>query len=736
MIIRKSRRVYFAWIMIICGCSFVFMYDNIRTSNSTLMVENIAYRILNSNLHYSFPQQSWVFPKLSGKERILIFFGTRPEVIKIAPVIQELKKSTKFVVTTIFTGQHAEIIHPFLTLFNINVDIWFNNTLEKGQSLNMLAGKLFIQTDHLQSEPNDIWMIQGDTTSAMVIATVAFHKKLRIAHVEAGLRTFNMYSPFPEEFNRKTISSMATYHFAPTENNRRNLLNEGIDNTRIFVTGNTVIDSAKYLELSNKTKYPKELNGRQSDILVLLTIHRRENIDRMDRLYNSIASVKCAKCLFVVPVHPNPHATKAARTICSQDSRFLCISPLPYEELHWMLSHSKFILTDSGGIQEEATWYNVPTLVLRKETERSEAITAGIAKLVDELTIKPSITHIIENINKRNKNKVFPYGNGNAAERICNILLTNKLPTASIAIRPIVNKSNTSNVHQIEISPNYFDRFKDSFNPSIAVVLQVFKRNTLQKQLEAASKQTLIPSTIVVVQNGFYVNVSAIIQKFRVQHPDIELQHIASSKNLRFHGRFHIAYMLEEDYVSVWDDDMLPRTEWLAYCVEYSRTYGHGMVGANGRTFERVDLGKNKVIQRQYTGKNDFVGHTWTLPRVYLRYYLNMEPVSRYTGEDVQISYALQQYGIDSYTPPFKGERSVSDLKENIDSNASFKKNQAPRELLLCTLLRHNFKFLRCKNCKDKNVLDKCIENIEASAKDIVRDVLNLDKKNNVHSWS
>ena len=117
MIIRKSRRVYFAWIMIICGCSFVFMYANVRTSNSTLMVEDIAYRILNNNLHYSFPQQSWVSPKLSGKEQILIFFGTRPEVIKIAPVIQELKKSTKFVVTTIFTGQHAEIIHPFLTLF-------------------------------------------------------------------------------------------------------------------------------------------------------------------------------------------------------------------------------------------------------------------------------------------------------------------------------------------------------------------------------------------------------------------------------------------------------------------------------------------------------------------------------------------------------------------------------------------------------------------------------------------
>lgn len=736
MVIRKSQRAYIACTLIICCCMFVFMYDSIRTSKSAIIVENIANRILNSNLHYSFPQQSWIFPKLSEKERILIFFGTRPEVIKIAPVIQELKKSTHFVVTTIFTGQHAEIIHPFLTLFNINVDIWFNNTLEKGQSLNMLAGKLFIQTDLLQSEPNDIWMIQGDTTSAMVIATVAFHKKLRIAHVEAGLRTFNMYSPFPEEFNRKTISSIATYHFAPTENNRRNLVNEGIDNSRIFVTGNTVIDSAKYLELSNKTKYPKELNGRHADVLVLLTIHRRENIGRMDRLYNSIASVKCGKCLFVVPVHPNPHATKSARTICSRDSRFLCISPLPYEELHWMLSHSQFILTDSGGIQEEATWYNVPTLVLRNDTERGEAITAGIAKLVDELTIKPSMTYIIENINKRKNNKLFPYGDGNAAERICNILQTNKLPTASITIRPIVNKINTSNVHQVEISANYFDRFKYSFKPSIAVVLQVFKRKTLHKQLEAASKQTLIPTTIVVVQNGFYVNVTAIIQQFRRQHPDIELQHIASSKNLRFHGRFHIAYMLEEDYVSVWDDDMLPRTEWLAYCVEYSRTHGHGLVGANGRTFERVDLAKTKVIQRQLTGQNDFVGHTWTLPRVYLRYYLNMEPVSRYTGEDVQLAYALQQYGINSYLPPLKGEKSAPDLKESIDHNASYRANQAPRELLFCTLLRHNFKFLRCKNCSDKKVLDKCIEQAVASAVRIVRDVLNLDKKNNVYAWS
>ena len=196
-----------------------------------------------------------------------------------------------------------------------------------------------------------------------------------------------MYSPFPEEFNRKTISSIATFHFAQTSENRKLPINEGIPEDRIYVTGNTVIDAVKYLHSHNKAKVPSSLVDVNLDkyILILITLHRRENIEMMPELYSTIQKVPCSECLFIVPVHPNPSAGKAARRICETDlKRFICVPPLSYEEVHWIMKRSQLILTDSGGLQEEATWYHVPTLVLRTSTERMEAVNAGVAALVGQ----------------------------------------------------------------------------------------------------------------------------------------------------------------------------------------------------------------------------------------------------------------------------------------------------------------------------------------------------------------
>lgn len=347
------------------------------------------------------------------KRNLFIFFGTRPELIKLVVLIQKLRESTNCIAKTVFTGQHVEIIAPFLKLFDIKVDIAFKHTLQKGQSLNSLVGKIFLQANTLQSNPRDIWIVQGDTTSAMAIAIAAFHKGIRIAHVEAGLRSYDMQSPFPEEFNRKTITSIATYNFAPTEQNRRNLLLEGVDNSRIFVTGNTVIDAVKYIQSRNQTKMPIELKGLPIEMLVLLTMHRRENMSRMTKLYNIIKSVDCPKCLFVVPLHPNPNAARPALHICNVDKRFLCTSPLSYEELHWILKKSKFLLTDSGGLQEEATWYNLPTLVLRNNTERVECLMEGLSTLVNEETLSTAMNSLISNTNNKNETNKYPYGDGN-----------------------------------------------------------------------------------------------------------------------------------------------------------------------------------------------------------------------------------------------------------------------------------------------------------------------------------
>ena len=447
-------------------------------------------------------------------------------------------------------------------------------------------GLIMIESEWLPHRESDIWMVQGDTSTAFAIATVAFHRGLRIAHVEAGLRTFNMYSPFPEEFNRKTISSIATYHFAPTQKNKNNLLKEGIPEDRIFVTGNTVLDAVRYLNSENRTRKPqflKEVNLSDKR-LVLITLHRRENIGIISKTLSTIQEIPCSKCLFIVPVHINPNAGKPTKIGCEKDpKRFMCTEPLAYEEIHWIIKRSHFILTDSGGLQEEATWYQVPVVVLRKYSDRMEAVEAGIAALVgqDWSLLRETMKALLDTSNslwKRMTQPHFPFGYGNSSEQIVNILESTEIH---------LEKNFLLAPPDLSIQVNH--RLNTFYPIEIGVVLQVFKRNTLQKQLEAAVKQTLLPKTIIVLQNGHYVEVAEITQTFRLLHPQVELQHIAASKNLRFHGKFHVAYMMKESYVSVWDDDVFPRPEWLQYCVDFSKSHGNALVGSHGKLFIRIN---------------------------------------------------------------------------------------------------------------------------------------------------
>ena len=674
---------------------------------------------------------------IEGATRLNIFFGTRPEIIKLAPVIRMFRSSVQFNVVTIFTGQHPDLIKPFLDMFDIKVDFWFDNVLQQNQSINNLVSKIIVLTNKLKSQKSDIWMVQGDTSTAYAIATVAFHRGIRIAHVEAGLRTYNMYSPFPEEFNRKTISSIATFHFAPTQKNKKILLREGVPEDHIFVTGNTVLDAVKYLLVNNKTQIPVSLRGvnLQDKILVLITLHRRENINIMPELYSTIQNVPCKRCLFLVPVHPNPNAGEAAADICKREpERFLCSDPLSYEQIHWVMTRSQFILTDSGGLQEEATWHHVPVLVLRTSTERMEAVESGVAALVgqDMKVLEKQMSALLDKSKplwKTMSRKRFPFGYGNASEQIMTVLERNKkYPTRSVILNPsdsLVPENPTRSVTSGQSDTLAPENLQSKvFSPdTIGVVLQVFKRNTLQVQLEAAAKQTLAPSTVVVLQNGHHVDVSSIIQKFRVQHPHFEVQHIASSKNLRFHGRFYLAYMLRETYVSVWDDDVLPGSKWLEHCVKVSKAHKNALVGGNGRSFIELQSlrgGKTyKMKQRDSVGRQDFVGHTWTLPREFLKYYLEFDMLSLHTGEDIQLSFALQKVGIQSWKPEKKGQWNLRDIPGAANANASYTKNQAPRELLFCKLLKAGFKTLKCSNCNNHKIIEKCIESLESRAKQV-----------------
>ena len=671
------------------------------------------------------------------KTRVFIFFGTRPEIIKMAPVIQTFVTSNHFNIITVFTGQHPDLINPFLDIFEIKVDIWFENILQKNQSITDLISKIMLHSKKLVLQESDIWMVQGDTSTAFAIATVAFHHGLRIAHVEAGLRTFNMYSPFPEEFNRKTISSIATFHFAPTQNNKNNLLKEGIPEEYIFVTGNTVIDAVKYLEEHNKTKAPSPLVDVKLDehILVLITLHRRENMEMMLKLYLAIGKIQCSKCLFIVPVHPNPSAEKAARDMCETDpKRFLCVPPLAYEEVHWIMMKSQFILTDSGGLQEEATWYHVPTLVLRESTERMEAANVGAAALVGTnlklletkvLLLMDMSSHLWKTMSKPS----FPFGYGNASKQILKILI-------SYEYSPLKNILLNNKGHQAKTEPEDL-RIKHFHPVTIGVVLQVFKRNSLKLQLDSIVNQTLLPTTVIVLQNGYHVDVSKVITDFRKTNPEIEIQHIASSKNLRFHGRFYIAYMMQETYVSIWDDDLIPKSQWLEYCVKYSKSNGNALVTANGITFSNIFPHKESNWSL-VVGKSDFGGHTWTLPREFLKYYLEMKMPTRYTGEDILLAYALQQHGIDTMSPEHEGENAAPDPPSiTADKNASWKKNQNPRHLLFCKLLKDGFSTIKCKNCKDQRILNECIKHFTTKALVAEQKAVLEDRRdNNSLVWS
>ena len=646
-----------------------------------------------------------IYSESKIKQNIYVFFGTRPEVIKLSQVLKEFSRSPRFNLITVFTGQHPHLIKPFLNIFDIKVDIWLNNTFVKNQPLTELIGRLLLNlSDQVTLNETDIWIVQGDTTTTLAVALLAFHNGIRIAHVEAGLRTFNMYSPFPEEFNRKTISSISTFHFAPTENNRQHLVNEGIPTDHIFITGNTVIDAVKYLHENKKCIIPHSLENIDisNRILILLTLHRRENILFMSELYSAIASFPCIKCLYIVPVHPNPKAGTSAKHICKLNpNKFFCVPPLSFEELHWVMNQSHVILTDSGGLQEEATWYHTPTLVLRENTERPEAVNAGVAYLVGKNIeiLEQKLEKLLNSSSqlwKSMSRNIYPFGYGNSSKKIYDIITSHiNMSTRNVILNPPTVKN------MIFSKPNH---------QSVCVVLQVFKRNTISEQLKSIFKQSLVPSTVLILQNGYYLDISKVLDTFRIKYPNVQIIHITSSTHLRFHERFHLAFMMKESFVSVWDDDALPEEQWIEYCINYSISHNYALIGAKGRTFIKIE--NNKIVQKEFYGENDFVAHTWTLLRENLKFYVTSQIIrsTQHISEDVQLSFALQKVGIKSIKPPYEKNKSAFNTKEVTDRHSSRKTDQAPRELLFCKILKYGFKTLKCSNCHETKTLNDCIK--------------------------
>lgn len=358
---------------------------------------------------------------------VMLVFGTRPEAIKMCPLVNELKTREKLHTVVCVTGQHRQMLDQVLDAFHVVPDFDLSIMKDKQTLFDITTGILERIKGVLEEVRPDVVLVHGDTTTTFVTALACFYLQIPVGHVEAGLRTYNIYSPYPEEFNRQAVSIIANYNFAPTELSRQNLIAEGKSEDTIFVTGNTAIDALK-TTVRSEYSHP-ELDWAKGSRLILITAHRRENLGQpMRHMFRAIRRVMDehpdVKALY--PIHMNPAVRETANAELGDCDRIHIIEPLEVLDCHNIMAHSYMILTDSGGIQEEAPSLGKPVLVMRDTTERPEGIKAGTLKLVgtDEETIYQSFKELIENPEAyaamaRANN---PYGDGFACKRIADIL--------------------------------------------------------------------------------------------------------------------------------------------------------------------------------------------------------------------------------------------------------------------------------------------------------------------------
>jgi len=360
-------------------------------------------------------------------KKILVVFGTRPEAIKMSPLVLELKKRKSLETLVCVTGQHREMLDQVLNIFDIQPDFDFS-IMKKNQNLFDVTTKILIKMEELiDNVKPDIVLVHGDTTTTFATALACFYKQVKVGHVEAGLRTYNIDSPFPEEFNRQAVGIVARYNFAPTEVSKNNLLNEGKDKSSIFVTGNTAIDA---LKITVREEYTHEhLEWAADSKLIMITAHRRENLgEPMRNMFRAIKRIvdENENVKAIYPIHMNPAVRSVANEILGECDRIRIIEPLEVIDFHNFLSKSFLILTDSGGIQEEAPSLGKPVLVMRDTTERPEGIKAGTLKLVGitEEKIYSTFKLLLENKEEYNKMSKAsnPYGDGTACIQIADIL--------------------------------------------------------------------------------------------------------------------------------------------------------------------------------------------------------------------------------------------------------------------------------------------------------------------------
>lgn len=358
-------------------------------------------------------------------KRIMTIFGTRPEAIKMAPLVLQLKKEEQLEPVVVVTAQHREMLDSVLETFNIQPD-YDLNVMKPGQTLSQVTSRVLTGLEDIIKEVQpDMILVHGDTTTTFAGSLAAFYNEISIGHVEAGLRTWNKYSPFPEEMNRQMTGIMADLHFAPTEQAEKNLLNENKDPQSVVVTGNTAIDA---MHTTIDQDYQSEIIQRHQDKrIILLTSHRRENIGQpMENIFKAARRIveEVEDAVIVYPMHKNPKVRDIARQYLSDHNRIELIEPLEVVDFHNFAHQSYLILTDSGGVQEEAPSLGKPVLVLRDTTERPEGVEGGTLKLAgtEEEDVYRLTKELLTDKELYQSMSIAqnPYGDGHASERICN----------------------------------------------------------------------------------------------------------------------------------------------------------------------------------------------------------------------------------------------------------------------------------------------------------------------------
>lgn len=365
-------------------------------------------------------------------QKVLCVFGTRPEAIKIAPVIEELKRHSDQIETVVCaTAQHREMLDSVLEVFHLQPD-YDLDIMQPDQSLAEVTTGVLRALDAVLSREKPDWvLVQGDTTTAMAAALAAYYRRMNIGHIEAGLRTGDKYQPFPEEINRKVVDSICDLHFAPTDNAKQNLLREGISASNIIVTGNTVVDA---LQKISRRPYDWAMSALatvpQDGQIILVTAHRRESLgEPLRNICEAIRSIapNYPDIKFVFPVHLNPNVRQVVLSTLGNIPNLILTEPLDYVSLTHLLKRSYLVLTDSGGLQEEAPVFGIPVLVMRERTERPEAIWAGTAQLVGTQTgkiIDATVRLLTDRQSyQRMARATNPFGDGHASERIVKTLL-------------------------------------------------------------------------------------------------------------------------------------------------------------------------------------------------------------------------------------------------------------------------------------------------------------------------